>query len=144
MTQIRVHSRAFAAVSLAAMAGLLASCARSTPPATKEIESHRAQDLVIALQSESGELARGQNRFVVAFRSAANNQPVDVGTVTVGSSMAMPGMAPMVAAIELQPTGETGKYALKGDFAMSGAWEFEVRWDGPAGRGSTSFRTNVR
>lgn len=86
----------------------------------------------------------GQNRFIVAFRSASNNQPVDAGTVTVSSSMAMPGMAPMTAPIELEAAGTTGQYVAKSDFAMSGAWKFEVRWDGPAGRGATSFNTNVR
>ena len=123
---------------------MLGAC-KSTPVAeTKEIQTQRAQDLVIVLLNEKGELAMGQNRFIVAFRSASNNQPVDVGTVTVSSSMAMPGMAPMTAPIELEPAGTTGQYVAKSDFAMSGAWKFEVRWDGPAGRGATSFNTNVR
>jgi hypothetical protein len=69
---------------------------------------------------------------------------VDVSTVTVGSSMAMPGMAPMTAPIELEPAGSTGQYSAKGDFVMSGSYKFELRWDGPAGRGTTSFNTNVR
>ena len=62
----------------------------------------------------------------------------------MSSAMAMPGMAPMTAPIELEPAGTKGQYAAKGDFAMSGAWKFEVRWDGPAGKGSASFNTNVR
>ena len=99
---------------------------------------------MIALLNEKGELVMGQNRFIIAFRSSSNNQPIDVGTVTVGSSMAMPGMAPMTAPIELEPAGATGQYVAKSDFAMSGAWKFEVRWDGPAGRGAASFNTNVR
>ena len=98
---------------------------------------------MLSLQNENGELAQGQNRFVVAFRSA-NNQPVDPGNVTIGASMAMPGMAPMVAEVELKPSGTTGAYAATGDFKMSGAYVFEVRWDGPAGKGSTSFTTSVR
>ncbi|MGH9661325.1 MAG: FixH family protein [Bryobacteraceae bacterium] len=137
----------------ALVAGSLAAvgCGSANTPATgakasptKPIASQRAGDLVVSLQSQSGELVQGQNRFVIAFRSATNNQPVDVGKVSVGSSMAMPGMAPMVAPIELQPAGETGTYALTGDFSMSGAWKFEVRWEGPGGQGTTSFSTNVR
>jgi YtkA-like protein len=123
---------------------VLGACKSTSVAPTKEIESHRAQDMVIALLSEKGELAQGQNRFVIAFRSANSNQPVDAGKVTVESSMAMPGMAPMTAPIELEAAGETGKYAVKGDFGMSGSWRFEVRWDGPAGQGSTSFNSNVR
>jgi len=109
----------------------------------KEIALQKSGDLVIALQNEAGELKQGQNKFVINFRSAAG-KPMDVGTVTVGSSMAMPGMAPMVAAIELKSAGRTGAYELTGDFGMSGAWMFDVRWSGPAGQGSTSFSTNVR
>ena len=128
------------------LAGLLflSACNSAPPAAAKEIQTERTKDLAISLMSEKGELAMGQNRFTVAFRSTSNNQPVDVGTVTVGSSMAMPGMAPMTAPIELEAAGTPGQYAAKGDFAMSGAWKFEVRWDGPAGKGSATFNTNVR
>ena len=130
---------------LAVLAALvLAACKSAGVPETKEIESHRANDLVISLSSEKGELSQGQNRFVIAFRSAADNQPADVGTVVVSASMAMPGMAPMTAPIELEPAGGKGNYVAKGDFAMSGSFRFEVRWDGPAGKGSTSFNSNVR
>jgi len=125
---------------------VLAGCGSGSAPATtatKEITSQRAGDLMLSLQNENGELAQGQNRFVVAFRSA-NNQPVDPGNVTIGASMTMPGMAPMVAEMEVKPSGTPGAYAATGDFKMSGAYVFEVRWDGPAGKGSTSFTTSVR
>ena len=138
-TYIALGTLAITAMLLGACTGAPVAVAEN-----KEIQTQRAGDLVIALLNEKGELAQGQNRFVIAFRSAANNQPVDVGTVTLGSSMTMPGMAPMLASIELQPAGETGQYAVTGDFGMSGAWRFEVRWDGPAGQGSTSFSSNVR
>ena len=127
---------------LAAM--ILGGCKSAGAPPAKEFESHRAQDLLIALLSEKEGLAQGQNRFVIEFRSVNNNKPVDAGKVTVESSMAMPGMAPMTAPIELEPAGKTGRYAVKADFGMSGAWRFEVRWEGPAGQGSASFNSNVR
>jgi hypothetical protein len=134
----------FGLYALALTALMLGSCKSGAVAETKEIQTQRTKDLVIALLNEKGELAMGQNSFIIAFRSASNNQPIDVGTVTVGSSMAMPGMAPMTAPIELEPAGTTGRYTAKSDFAMSGAWKFEVRWDGPAGRGTASFNTNVR
>ena len=123
---------------------LLSACNSTPPTAAKEIQTERTKDLAISLMSERGELAMGKNQFIVAFRSAASNESVDVGSVTGSSAMAMPGMAPMTAPIELEPAGAKGQYAVKGDFAMSGAWKFEVRWDGPAGKGSASFNTNVR
>jgi hypothetical protein len=123
---------------------LLGGCNSASAPATKEIESHSAGDVVISLANEKGELSQGQNSFVIGFRSASKNGPVDPGKVTVESSMAMPGMAPMTAPIEIESTGKTGQYTVKGDFGMSGSWRFEVRWDGPAGQGSTSFNSDVR
>jgi hypothetical protein len=110
---------------------------------TKQIESHSANGVVVSLLNETGELAQGPSRFTVAFHSASTNQPVDVGRVSVSAAMVMPGM-PMSAGIELTPSGETGKYRAQGAFGMSGAWRFEVRWDGPAGQGSVSFNSNVR
>jgi hypothetical protein len=142
--------QALTACAVMVLALVAAACGSGTSPATeaktqpaKEIASQKAGDLVIRLQNDAGELVQGQNGFVIAFRSASG-QPVDAGKVTVSSSMAMPGMAPMVAPIELQSAGQKGTYALTGNFAMSGAWKFEVRWDGPAGQGMTSFSTNVR
>ncbi|MGH9673302.1 MAG: FixH family protein [Bryobacteraceae bacterium] len=130
-------------MSVAVLAALLpGACHSGGGSEMKEVASQNAGDLSVALLSESGDLKQGQNRFRIAF--TRGSQPVDVGTVTVSSSMAMPGMAPMVAPIELKSSGETGKYDLTGEFAMSGAWQFEVRWNGPAGQGSTSFNTNVR
>ena len=129
---------------LALMALMAGACGTTSAPQTKEIDSHRTPELVISLLSQNGELMQGQNHFVVAFRSAATNQAVDVGKVVMEPSMAMPGMAPMTASVELTPAGETGRYTASTDFGMSGSWKFAVRWDGPAGRGSTSFNSNVR
>ena len=123
---------------------LLAACQSSTPAAEgKEITTQTSGNLKITLVSDSGELSQGQNQFRMMFRSIETGEPVDVGTVTVGCSMAMPGMAPMVASMEMTH-GQVGEYMMHGDFGMSGAWKFDVQWNGPAGMGSTSFNTNVR
>ena len=123
---------------------VLTACNSGGAPATKEIESHTSGDMVITLSNEKGELAQGQNTFYIAFRSAGTNQPVDAGTIMLSASMTMPGMAPMVAPIEISPAGKPGQYVVKAEFGMSGSFAFEVRWDGPAGRGSTSFHSSVR
>ena len=126
------------------VAAVVLSACNSNAPATKEIESHTAGDMVITLSNEKGELAQGQNTFVIAFRSASTNQPVDAGTIMLSTSMAMPGMAPMVAPIEIAPAGKPGQYVVKADFGMSGSFGVDVRWDGPGSRGSTSFHSSVR
>jgi|SRR6185369_8779239 hypothetical protein len=123
---------------------VLSACNSNSAPAAKEIESHTSGDMVITLSSETGQLAQGKNTFYIAFRSAGTNQPVDAGTIMLSASMTMPGMAPMVAPIEITPAGKPGQYIVKAEFGMSGSFGFEVRWDGPAGRGSTTFHSSVR
>ena len=125
-------------------AAVLSACSSNSAPATKEIESHTSGDVAITLSSETGQLVQGKNTFYIAFRSASTNQPVDAGTIMLSASMTMPGMAPMVAPIEITPAGKPGQYMVKADFGMSGSFAFEVRWDGPAGRGSTAFHSSVR
>ena len=35
-------------------------------------------------------------------------------------------------------------YEATGDFAMSGAWDMTLEWNGPAGRGSAAFKGSVQ
>jgi hypothetical protein len=99
--------------------------------------------LTVVLLNKSGELMQGQNEFVVQFRDD-QGQPADVGDVQLGTSMSMPSMAPMSGDAEITPTGQTGIYKVTSNFAMSGAWHFTLSWNGPYGRGHTSFNNNVR
>jgi hypothetical protein len=109
----------------------------------KEVATHVVGDVAIVLLNSTGELKQGQNEFVVQFRDQ-KGQPINVGDVQLGSSMSMPNMAPMSGDSEITPTGQTGTYRVKSNFAMSGAWHFTVSWNGPRGQGSTSFNSNVR
>ncbi|MEZ5399450.1 MAG: FixH family protein [Bryobacteraceae bacterium] len=120
----------------------LVACQSSAPAGTKEIVSQDAGGLKITLLNESGELTQGDNQFRMTFQTAGG-QAADAGNVTVSCSMSMPGMPPMVAPLEAKPAG-TGEFAMNGTFSMSGAWTFEIRWDGPAGSGATTLNTSVR
>jgi hypothetical protein len=108
------------------------------PAATKT-----AGKLTVVLLNKTGELTQGQNEFVVEFKDD-QGQPVDVGDVQIGSSMSMPGMAPMSGDSGVTQTKQTGIYKVTSNFAMSGAWHFTLSWDGPAGQGHTTFNSNVR
>jgi hypothetical protein len=57
--------------------------------------------------------------------------------------MPMPGMV-MSSGMQLQPSGTSGRYLGTADFGMAGAWQFAIEWDGPAGRGSTTFEGKVQ
>ena len=109
----------------------------------KEVATHVVGDVAIVLLNGTGELKQGQNEFVVQFRDS-KGYPINVGDVQLGSSMSMPSMAPMSGDSEITPTGQTGTYRVKSNFAMSGAWHFTVSWNGPSGQGNTAFNSNVR
>src|SRR2546421_5002400 len=63
----------------------------------KVMQTHKVKDMAVTLLRESGQWAQGKNTFVLEFTSAAPKQPVDVGKGTLSTSMAMPGMTPLLA-----------------------------------------------
>jgi|SRR5882724_4972282 len=109
----------------------------------KPVDTRSVGKLTIVLLNSTGELKQGQNEFVVQFKDD-KGQLVDVGDVQLGSSMTMPSMAPMSGDSEITPTGQTGTYRVKSNFAMSGAWHFTISWNGRYGQGNTAFNSNVR
>ena len=110
----------------------------------KAIQTQKTKDMTITLLNESGQWTQGKNTFVLEFTSAATKQPVDVGKVTLSTSMAMPGMAPMLAGATLSPDKGPGRYTGTISFPDSGTRQVTVAWDGPAGKGSTQFSVPVR
>jgi hypothetical protein len=108
----------------------------------KPIKSQKANDLTVTLSSESGHWTQGKNTFVVDF-TGTDKKPIDTGKATLNTSMPMPGMAPMVAGATLKPDGP-GHYRGSINFPDRGDRRVTVTWDGPAGKGSTTFSVPVR
>ena len=109
----------------------------------KVIQTQKTKEAVIALKSESGQWTQGKNSFVVEFTSASG-QPLDAGKVTLSTSMAMPGMAPMIAGATVTPAAGPGRYVGTISFPDGGTRQVTVTWDGPAGKGSAKFSVPVR
>jgi YtkA-like len=110
----------------------------------KVVKSQKTKDVSVSVLSESGQWKVGKNEFVVAFTSSKDSSPVDVGKVTLNTSMPMPGMAPMVAGATLEPDATPGRYRGTINFPDRGDRQVTVSWDGPAGKGSTKFTVPVR
>lgn len=110
----------------------------------KTIATHKTKDVVVTLKNDAGQWKEGKNSFVLEFMSATDQKPVDAGKVALNTSMTMPGMAPMVAGAKLTPDKTPGRYLGTIDFPDKGARQVTVRWDGPAGKGSTKFSVSVR
>jgi len=128
-------------VLAALLAGGLA--ARAAGAELKVIQTQKTKDAVIALKSESGKWAPGKNAFVLQFTSASG-QPLDAGKVALSTSMAMPGMAPMIAGATVSPDAGPGRYLGTISFPDGGTRQVTVTWDGPAGKGSVKFSVPVR
>jgi YtkA-like len=124
------------------LTGLLLGIGQSAE--MKVIHSHTAKGIIVTLLSESGQWTQGKNTFVLELTSADTKQPVDVGKVTLSTSMPMPGMAPMLAGATLTPDKTPGRYLGTISFPDRGARQVTVAWDGPAGKGSTQFSVPVR
>lgn len=107
----------------------------------KVIKTQKAKDVTVSLLSESGRWAPGTNAFVVELTK--DGKPFDAGKVTLSTSMAMPGMAPMVAGASLRPDGP-GRYRGTISFPDGGERQVTVAWDGLGGKGSTRFPVPVR
>ena len=107
----------------------------------KVIKTQKAKDMSVSLLSESGRWTQGQNAFVVELTK--DGKPLDAGKVSVSTSMAMPGMAPMVAGAVVQRDGP-GRYRGTIAFPDRGERQVTVAWDGPGGKGSTRFPVPVR
>lgn len=112
--------------------------------AEKTFATQKTKDVVVTLKSEAGQWKQGKNDFVLEFASAKDKQPVDVGKVTLNTSMTMSGMAPMIAGANLKPDKAPGRYLGTIEFPDTGARQVTVAWDGPAGKGSTKFSVPVR
>ena len=110
----------------------------------KPIHTQKAKDVVVTLESASGRWKQGKNEFVLAFTSAKDTKPVDAGKVTLNTSMAMTGMAPMIAGATLMADKTPGRYTGTITFPDGGTRQVTVTWDGPAGKGSTKFSVPVR
>ncbi len=111
----------------------------------KAIHTATEKDVVVTLLSESGQWTPGPNSFVLEFVSVATRRPVDVGKVTLSTSMAMRAMAPMRKSASVTPDEKTpGRYLAKISFPDVGARDVTVAWDGPAGKGTARFSVDVR
>jgi hypothetical protein len=118
---------------------LLAGCggAGETAP-LKELQRVHSGDLDVLLLSAGDSLKQGKGMFVVEFHGGGGAL-VDVGTVTVGASMPMPGMAPMFGNCTVRPTATKGRYDVASDLGMTGTWRLNIMWNGPRGQGSASL-----
>ncbi|HYR59540.1 MAG TPA: efflux RND transporter permease subunit, partial [Chthoniobacteraceae bacterium] len=98
--------------------------------------------LTVSFRARDGGLRVADNDVIIEFRNAAG-ESVDVGDVKLELTMNMPGMT-MRSAANVQRTSTAGQYRAKVKPDMAGDWSATLSFDGPQGKGETTFAMNAR
>lgn len=135
-------------ISLAAVS-LIAACGPKTGndgdiSAGKVIKTTTVGNLTATLSNSTGELKKGDQEFTLAFTDSSG-KPVDVGAVLLNFHMpAMGAMAAMNNSVTFTTTSTNGVYSGKVNIEMAGEWQAQLAYEGPAGKGKTTFSVTVQ
>ncbi|MCU1264900.1 MAG: hypothetical protein JWM21_1218 [Acidobacteria bacterium] len=125
---------------------LLIACGSksATVDAGKVIKSAPIGNLTVALSNSSGQIKHGGDQFFITFKDSSG-KPVDVGAAAL--TFHMPQMASMAAmndSATLTTTDTPGVYRAKANVETAGEWQVQVSFEGPAGKGQTSFSVTAQ
>ncbi|MBK9214683.1 MAG: FixH family protein [Chloracidobacterium sp.] len=114
-------------------------------PSGKSIATGPAgNNLTATISNADGSLKKGQQEFTLTFTDASG-KPVDVGSVALNYRMAAMGsMAEMNNGATFTTTGTLGMYKGKVNIDMAGAWQAQITYEGPAGKGAFSLPVTAR
>lgn len=138
--------RKFLTISLFGLLLLSAACgSRVTADGGKAIKSAPAgNNLTVTLSNEDGALKEGDEEFTLTLRDASGN-PVEAGALALTFHMPEMGTMPAMSNQTTFTTTDTpGVYRGKAQIEMSGEWQAQVTYEGPAGRARTSFPVTVQ
>ena len=132
--------RSLLVLSLSALLLLIAACGSKGVSTGKVIKSASVgNNLTVELSNEDGVLKHGDHEFTLAFKDASGKY-VDVGSVALTFHMpAMGSMAVMNDQATFTTTDTPGVYRGKANIEMAGEWQAQLAYEGPAGKGKTSF-----
>ncbi len=105
----------------------------------KTIKSIPVGNLTVTVSNESGTLKHGDQELMVSFTDSSG-KAVDVGAVSLNFHMAQMGpMAEMNDAVTFTTTNTPGVYRGKVNIEVGGEWQGQLAYEGPAGKGKTTF-----
>lgn len=133
--------------TLLAVALVMAACgskSKENIPTGKTIKTVTVDSLTATLSNSDGQLKQGDQEIILAFTDSSG-KAVDVGAVLLNFHMpAMGGMAAMNDAAALTTTDTPGVYRGKVNIGMAGEWQAQLAYEGPAGKGKTTFSVPAR
>lgn len=115
-----------------------------TTPTGKPIATVTVNNLTATLSNSTGQLKQGDHEVTLAFTDSSGKS-VDVGAVSLNFHMpAMGSMAAMNDAVTFTTTGTPGAYSGKVNISMAGEWQGQLAYEGPAGKGKTTFSVTAQ
>lgn len=139
-------SKSILAFSLLVLLLIVVACGSKTSSVDtgKLIKSAPIGNLTVTLSNPSGQIKHGSDEFFVTFKDSSG-KPVDVGAAAL--TFHMPQMASMPAmndSATLTTTDMPGVYRAKANIETAGEWQAQVSFEGPAGKGQTSFSVTAQ
>jgi hypothetical protein len=101
------------------------------------IASNSINDLTVRVSDRDGHLRQGDNETSIQFRDA-KTRLVDVGKVNLQINSNMPG-SQIHRDVVVERTATRGLYRAKIQIDTSGDWNMKISYDGPRGKGETTF-----
>ncbi len=139
-------SKHFLAFCLLTLLLIVAACGSKTSSVDtgKVIKNAPVGNLTVTLSSSSGQIKHGGDEFFVTFKDSSG-KPVDVGAAALTFHMPQMGsMAQMNDHATLTTTDTPGIYRAKAEIEVAGEWQAQVSFEGPAGKGQTSFSVTAQ
>jgi hypothetical protein len=125
---------------------IVAACTKSTTSVStgKPYASATVNNLSATLSNSTGQLKQGDQEVMLAFNDATG-KAVDVGAVSLNFQMpAMGSMAAMNEAVTFTTTETPGVYRGRVNIPHAGEWQAQLAFEGPAGKGKTTFSVTAR
>jgi hypothetical protein len=101
------------------------------------IASNSINDLIVRVSDRDGKLHQGDNETSIEFRDA-KARLVDVGKVNLQINSNTPGSQNHQDVV-VERTATRGLYHAKIQIDTSGDWNMKISYDGPRGKGETTF-----
>ena len=137
------------AIALGVVVVIAAACGSKTGtdgsvPTGKVIKAVPVENLTATLSNGTGQLKKGNQEVTLAFTDGAG-KAVDVGAVSLSFHMPQMGsMAAMTDSVTFTTTNTPGVYRGKVDIEVGGEWQGQLAYEGPAGKGKTTFSVTAQ
>ena len=136
-------------IALSVVLVIAAACGSKTGsnpsvPTGKVIKTVPVGNLTATLANDSGVLKRGNQELTISFTDASG-KPVDVGAISLNFHMDQMGtMSAMNDSATLTTTSTPGVFRGKVNIEVGGEWQGQLAYEGPPGKGKTTFSVPVQ